>query len=314
MGCNDILLSIIVPVYNVESYLSRCLDSLLSIKGLTFEIILVNDGSTDNSLQICQQYKYKYPYLFKFFTQENKGQSSARNLGLKKISGKYVAFIDSDDSVEEKTLEDSIAFLEENTWCDIVQFPVLLEANSDKEEYVISGKGEVRGIGKLLYEFSVNESITWRVCDKVFRYNLIKDLQFQEGLVYEDNLYMCEALIRSTGVYLSDWGCYNYFHNPNSTTHAPSAKSFIDMCIIHGEMFILISNNTQNKTIRTHMLYKVINDMYASYKAHRGENDCTHAGVPYVRVAKILDIIGAKHMTARRKVKILSIKIWSHIV
>ena len=98
------LISIIVPVYNVESYLKRCIESILNQTFRDFELILVNDGSTDNSEIICKEYALKDERI-KYFYQRNKGVSEARNKGIDNSSGEYIQFIDSDDYVDENFLE-----------------------------------------------------------------------------------------------------------------------------------------------------------------------------------------------------------------
>jgi glycosyltransferase involved in cell wall biosynthesis len=93
------ILSVIVPVYNTEKYLIRCIDSLLNQSLKEIEIILVNDGSTDNSREICLEYKSKYPDIIKYYEQGNKGPSEARNLGIYHSNSEYITFIDSDDEL-----------------------------------------------------------------------------------------------------------------------------------------------------------------------------------------------------------------------
>ena len=97
--------SIIVPVYNVEKYLGKCLNSLVNQKNDNYEIIIVNDGSTDNSQKIIDVYEKKYPKLIKSFEKENGGLSSARNYGIDNSNGKYLLFVDSDDYVSDNYLE-----------------------------------------------------------------------------------------------------------------------------------------------------------------------------------------------------------------
>ena len=89
-GENMIKFTIIIPVYNVEKYLEECLESIYKIKLDNKEIILVNDGSTDNSLKILEKYKEKYSYQTKLITQENQGLSEARNTGIRNASGEYI--------------------------------------------------------------------------------------------------------------------------------------------------------------------------------------------------------------------------------
>lgn len=107
----DTLLSVIIPVYNVEKTLERCINSVINQTYTNLEIILVNDGSTDNSLQICEKFKYKDPRI-KIVNKENGGLSSARNAGLDIMTGKYVAFLDSDDYIDESMYEDLLSCID----------------------------------------------------------------------------------------------------------------------------------------------------------------------------------------------------------
>ena len=98
--------SIVVPVYNVENYLAKCLDSLVNQTLKDIEVIVVNDGSPDNSQKIIDKYVKKYPKLVKSFIKENGGQGSARNFGLEYAKGEYIAYVDSDDYVETNMFEE----------------------------------------------------------------------------------------------------------------------------------------------------------------------------------------------------------------
>ena len=107
------VISIIVPVYNVEKYLDRCIQSILVQSFKKFELVLINDGSTDNSLKICQKYREEDNRIV-LISQPNKGLSAARNTGLENIHGEYVCFIDSDDFVEKNYLRSLYNNLEKN--------------------------------------------------------------------------------------------------------------------------------------------------------------------------------------------------------
>ena len=98
--------SVIIPVYNTEQYLNKCLDSLVNQTLKDIEIILINDGSTDNSQNIIDEYSAKYPDKIKSFIKENGGQATARNLGITKATGEYIGFVDSDDWIELNMYEE----------------------------------------------------------------------------------------------------------------------------------------------------------------------------------------------------------------
>lgn len=100
----EVLISIIIPIYNTAEYLVQCLESLIEQTYRNIEIILVDDGSTDCSLSICQKYASRYSFI-KVYSQDNAGQGSARNLGVSKCSGDYIMFVDSDDWVEQEIVQ-----------------------------------------------------------------------------------------------------------------------------------------------------------------------------------------------------------------
>ncbi|MGL5087873.1 MAG: glycosyltransferase family 2 protein [Cetobacterium sp.] len=104
-------LTIIVPVYNVEKYLKDCLDSIYKINNIKYEVILVNDGSTDSSLNILKEYRSLYPKLTKIIDKENGGLSSARNAGIREARGEYLSFIDSDDIIDFKDFQGATRFI-----------------------------------------------------------------------------------------------------------------------------------------------------------------------------------------------------------
>lgn len=115
----DKKVSIIIPVYNVEKYLERCIDSILNNTYNNFEIILINDGSKDNSQEILERYYDKYPDKIIIKQQENQGPAQARNVGLEIATGEYIMFVDSDDFVQKDYIENYIKVLKEDDY-DVV--------------------------------------------------------------------------------------------------------------------------------------------------------------------------------------------------
>ena len=121
---NNELLSVIVPVYNVEEYLERCIESIIASSYKNIEIILINDGSTDKSVHICEKLKAKDERI-KVFHKENEGVSSARNYGLENVKGEYITFVDSDDYIDKHMYTNLMnIMLKEDAdivYCDLVQ-------------------------------------------------------------------------------------------------------------------------------------------------------------------------------------------------
>lgn len=176
------LVSIIVPVYNVESYLTRCLDSLVHQTLKEIQVILVNDGSTDGSLAILETYVKKYPNRFEVYTKLNGGLSDARNFGLKFIKGEYLGFIDSDDFVEP-TMFELMYFkaLKENA--DIVLCDVSVEFENGSKPYQMKGLVEKSDI--VQKNAILSPLFAW---NKIYKtdFFLNAQLQYPKGLWYED--------------------------------------------------------------------------------------------------------------------------------
>lgn len=173
--------SIIVPLYNSEKFLPTCLNSLINQKtNYRYEIILVNDGSTDNTQKVAEEYANKYPGKVLVISQKNQGISAARNTGLENSNGKYIGFADHDDWVSENYIE-KLVTIAENENADIVKCSFALVRNGKivqqktKEKIIISG-----GMKEKLYEYS---SYIW---GGVYRRELLNSVRFPVGYWYED--------------------------------------------------------------------------------------------------------------------------------
>ena len=211
------LISVIVPIYNTEKYLRRCLDSILKQTYHNMEIILVDDGSTDNSLQVCNLYA-SIDERIQVIHKENGGQSSARNVGLNVCKGEYISFIDSDDWIELDMYSTLVNLLE--------QYNVDLAVSGRYDAYENSNQ---KSIGKnlgisgvfdaidLLPQMAIGQLSDFSVCDKLHRRSLWENIRFPEGEIYEDFAVMYKVLLSASSVVLCDKPLYNYFHRSNST-------------------------------------------------------------------------------------------------
>lgn len=210
--------SIIIPVYNSSSYLEQCIQSVLSQTYKNLEIILINDGSTDDSLSICNRLA-KGNARVKVFDQKNKGQGSARNLGLKHANGTYILFVDSDDALAKDTIELNYQILEKDPSIECLQFPIFMKYGTE-DAYIrknIEKKYQLESneFKKLILEDNV---ISWIVCDKIFKRDSIKSLKFREDIKFEDNFFMMEYVQTVKSFYSSDKGLYYYYFREDSTT------------------------------------------------------------------------------------------------
>lgn len=180
-------ISVIIPVYKVEAYLSRCLDSVLTQTFQDFEVICVNDGSPDNCGNILADYAAKHAHI-KIITQANQGLSMARNNGLKQATGKYIYFLDSDDAIHPQLLEtvytyaerfqaDLVSFeYEENQGTPL--FPKLF--NVEHLDYKLSNNPVLLGSTKEKYHISYN------VWTKLYKKTLLDKIEFISGIHFED--------------------------------------------------------------------------------------------------------------------------------
>lgn len=230
------VLSVIVPVYNAASYLGGCLDSLLDQGIEQLEIILVNDGSTDDSLKICQHYADQDPRI-RLISQANAGQSSARNRALDLARGSFVTFVDSDDYVHPGSFALALETLEQHPECDQVQFPAEWDWGSPLERYQGIEHPPILGHRELFVAWLTERHITWTVWGKIYRRSLLEGLRFVEGIIYEDNLMVAQMLEHSSGICFCPYGCYRYIWRPNSTTKRErQERACRDMLTVYGEI------------------------------------------------------------------------------
>lgn len=178
----DDMVSIIVPVYNVSEYVGKCLDSLLRQTYQNIEIIVVDDGSTDDSGEICNQYAVEYPDKIKVIHTENHGLSAARNVGLKAANGEYIAFVDSDDWVEPEMIEVLLRNLLDSN-VNISSCGVKHDFNNGAD--LLNKTLDTRKCyqRELFKEIIENHNVYGYVWNKLFKRSVLGNLQFDETLM-----------------------------------------------------------------------------------------------------------------------------------
>lgn len=232
------LLSVIVPVYNVEKYLKRCLESILVQSWNDYEIILVDDGSTDSSAQICDLYAEKYK-MIRVIHKENKGLSDTRNRGIEKASGEYVYFPDSDDWLEPNTFSELSDVIEELTY-DIISFN--REFVTSEEDKLISAKSRIQKLSgkQALLEMLNQGDVTGFANDKIYRKKLFldNDIEFPVGKYYEDLGTNYKLFLKATKVYVTNQKYYHYLiTNPDSITQSWNEQKLQDMFGFYREIY-----------------------------------------------------------------------------
>lgn len=186
------LISIIVPIYNVEKYLNRCIESIVNQTYKNLEIILVDDGSPDNCPQICDQWKEKDNRI-KVIHKENGGLSDARNVGLDITQGEYIAFVDSDDYIHVKMYETLITVLLEKD-CDIVQcdFSKVADGQQVNNE-LLEYKVKEYNVKEALYSLINENPLKQVVWNKLYKKYIFDTLRFEVGKLNEDDFFTYQA-------------------------------------------------------------------------------------------------------------------------
>lgn len=211
------LISVIIPVYNTEQYIAACLDSVLTQSHRNMEVIVVNDGSTDYSLQIAEKYAENDDRV-KVYTQNNKGQAEARNHGLEVATGDYITFVDSDDMLLPKSLEVMIKFMELKG-VDIIEGKLIEGIEHKQINYVKNLSSEIfdslQAIEFILYQRKGLPS----PCGKIYRKELFDGLRFTNGIIYEDLDLFYKVYERADKIALINYPVYFYRINEESTTH-----------------------------------------------------------------------------------------------
>lgn len=219
------MISVIIPVYNVENYLEECLDSVINQTLKDIEIICVDDGSTDNSANILKEYSKKDSRI-KIITKENGGQATARNLGIKESKGEYIAFIDSDDFIEPEMFEKLYTKAKANNldiaMCKIATYNNQTEEIKDNVWYYMLGV--FRDFDKDIFnhrdtkEFTCNIAVT--PYNKIYKSSLLKEnnILFPEGLIFEDEKFFYDTYLRAKRVSIIDEFLYYYRINRKGST------------------------------------------------------------------------------------------------
>lgn len=228
-------LSIIVPIYNVEDYLEECLESLYNIKNIELEIILVNDGSKDNSFKIMEKFKDMYPEKTVLINKENGGLSSARNAGMKAAAGEYISFIDSDDFIDVDEFE---RFFKEGQKdkLDVIVGNMRYytpEKTGDPlfRSDMIKNSGILKGVDFFWELFQKHKCFREEVVDDIYRreFLLKNDIWFNENIVHEDSEFTPLVYLKAEKVRYIDRAFYFYRQRTGSIMNKVSEKSIVSL-------------------------------------------------------------------------------------
>ncbi len=229
-------ISVIIPVYNVEKYLDRCLTSLINQTFTDFEVLLVDDGSTDGSGVICDAWAEK-DSRFRVFHQENAGQAVARNRMLDVADGEYIAFLDSDDYIHPqmyeilmKNVAETGAKISIGGYCSVADY--------QQPENVFVGK-VTRWKGKEFLKHCLLDSVDkkcWVLWDKIFHRSCFEHVRMPEGRIYEDNAVVYKMLYECDKIADCEAKLYYYYQNDQSTVNQKFKLKHLDWLKVLEEM------------------------------------------------------------------------------
>lgn len=263
------LLSIIIPVYNVEKYIERCINSILSQSFTDFELIIVNDGSTDNSGLICDEFK-KNDKRISVIHQQNRGLSIARNEGIRISCGKYLSFVDSDDFLSTNAYEEIINAMENydldilvgNAYCYMDENnikPLLRKRNFNNIIYT----GE-----EFLCKSLENESMLMPVWQFILKRDLLTEnnISFEKGIYHEDELwtpkvFLCAKRVKYTEKYFYMY-CQRQGSIVKSSNYVVRALDIIKICYKLEDIYINLSNKEHKKILLDNLVILYLNAFY----------------------------------------------------
>lgn len=250
--------SIIIPVYNMEKYIKRCIESIEEQSRSDLEVVLVNDGSTDRTLDICRELEGKYDNI-KLIDKKNTGSMDSYMIGVKKCTGKYICFVDSDDSVEEKYFKTIDKYLSDDI--DILMFDYYEYGKKNKNKkkvndisYGIISNSEMKKL-KDDYFSRYNEYSFYR-WNKVYKSSLLKSCieKIDFRVTYFEDLYIELLLLEAARKILYIDEClYDYRIRKSSVTHSPTAKVFSDNRLMKSKLYDYMSSKKMSIGAIKHM-------------------------------------------------------------
>lgn len=248
-----IKVSVIVPVYGVEKYIGKCLDSLVNQTLEDIEIIVVNDGSKDNSQLIIDEYVNKYPSNLKSYIMENGGQGSARNLGIEKANGQYIAFVDGDDYVQLDMFEKMYKKATSNN-ADIV---ICDYYNVDESYHLVKTVKEIRYFDDDKLNGLLASKAVW---NKIYKKELLVDKQFRTKVWYEDFDFTIKTICDASIIDFIDEPLYNYVLRVGSTMNNSNVQRNLELI----DAFEEVLNDDKTYRYRDIIEFLAIDHIYIS--------------------------------------------------
>ncbi len=257
--------SVIIPVYNVEKYLKRCLDSLVNQTFNDIEIICINDGSTDNSLKIIEEYAQKDSRI-KLFSQENKGSATARNVGLDNANGEYLMFCDSDDWYESQMVEKMFSAIEkENVDLVVCDVNIVIDETNDRKDDTVYPR--LGFIGKVDFNsnIKIKDKVKVLLWKKIFRKSLVDkyNIRFPDGHKQEDCTFIRQYVLVAKNAYGLNEKLYNYVYRTGSVMSKAfdkGAKDCLDTLYCFDNLLFFLSKIKNIGNSKLNYVYDSVQD------------------------------------------------------
>lgn len=236
------LISVIVPVYNASKYIERCINSILNQSEKNIEILLIDDGSQDDSYEVCERLLSRDNRI-RLFRKENGGAGSTRNYGISRSEGSFIGFVDADDWIEENMYEYLLNILNEKNadiaCCSIEYYSQkrrYRQSYSNVEVCEFSSKEAVK-------EFLMCKTISSGVVDKLFKKQIFDNLRFREGITHEDNWMIIRCMSLSHKTVYSNKCLYHCYLSPNSVSRKEFSERRFDRIVVWKDNIKFLEKN-----------------------------------------------------------------------
>ena len=236
------MISVIIPVYNVENYLEECLKSVQNQTYTNIEVLLVNDGSTDNSKQICERYCQE-DSRFLLINQENQGLSAARNKGVEISTGEYIVFVDSDDSIKTNYLEKLMQYMAEDV--DIVECIFTVKKMEFLDENIETTTIIFEGDSNEAVKFFPNHTLNVNAVTKLYRREIVEAVPYIDGVIFEDVYCGIGMLKYIRKIIKIDYKGYYYRQRQASIMHRTFTPKNLDIFTVSDKLLEMYSDREE---------------------------------------------------------------------
>lgn len=258
---DDIKVSVIVPVYNGQDYVIKCLESLYMQTFKYFEVIIVDDGSTDDTYEVVNRY-IEDKNNFKLLHRQNGGSGSARNIGISHAKGEYLAFVDSDDYVDKDYILDMYSCMG-NSDIVVSNYSMVNENGEVILSQEIGKGGEYSGAAAIIEMLSKGNHVAMGIpCNKLIKKEYFEQYRFPEKVVYEDIVLMVKLLLCCQKVKILDKSLYSYVVRDSSRSTTPKYTSFRDYCSQMAQALAILQDNIENNIYIDMLKIKFFNDTF----------------------------------------------------